>query len=198
MFFIPLFGSNHSLLTSVVSPSLLQSPSRLKLTSTKNKGAEELAALRQQGLAKRGSQQYSVFEKNSREAQMAHDAAAEDLARRKSQTSEYFYNGTKEINPVDAVYLDHQQWRKEAMKEGKEAIGLFDEVPAHVDQEDVEGQIPVSNAKFTNTTGFQRREAGDRTVGDLTGKKGSKNAKKGKKNKKKLFGVESKCGCTIM
>jgi len=161
------------------------SPSRLKHSSLKNKEAEELARLRQQGLAKRGSQQYSVFEKNSREAQLEYEKAAQDLARRKSQTSEYIYNGTKEINPVDAVYLDHQKWRKDTMKEDKEALGLFDEAPAHVDQEDVEGQIPVSDAKFTNTNGYQKWESGDRAIGD-------------KKKKKKKFGVASNCGCTIM
>ncbi|KAL3927805.1 MAG: hypothetical protein SGBAC_012923 [Bacillariaceae sp.] len=160
------------------------SPSRLKHSSLKNKEAEELARLRNQGLAKRGSQQYAVFEKISREAELEYLAAAEDLARRKSQTSDYVYNGTKEINPVDAVYLDHQKWRKDAMKENKEALGLFDEAPAHVDQEDVEGQIPVSNAKFSNTNGYQKWESGDRTLGG--------------KKKKKIIGVESKCGCTIM
>ncbi|CAJ1944078.1 unnamed protein product, partial [Cylindrotheca closterium] len=168
------------------------SPSRLKHSSLKNKEAEELARLRNQGLAKRGSQNYAAFEQTSRQSQLEYEKAAQDLARRKSQTSEYVFKGTKDINPVDAVYLDHQQWRKDAMKEEKEALGLFNEAPAHVDQEDMEGEIPMSNAKFTNTNGYQKWESGDRAIGD------KKKKKKLDKKKKKKFGVESKCGCTIM
>lgn len=144
-----------------------------------------MEALRRQGLAKRGSQAYQEFEKQSLESQTAYETAARDLEGRKAKTSEYKYQGTKEISPVDALYLDHQKWRKDQDKQNKEALGLFDSKPEHIVVADEGGR--QENTKFSNQDGYQKWENTDSPVGDVN-----------KNKKEKGEQVKSNCACVVM
>jgi hypothetical protein len=146
-----------------------------------------LEALRRQGLAKRGSQAFVEFEKQSKEIQTAQDAADRDLEERKAKTSEYKFQGTKEISPVDALYLDHHKWKKDTQKQDRQALGLYDQAPDHLVTE--EGEEQKHDTKFTNQDGYRAWQSSESpVVGDLEEKK------------KRYWGeqVENNCACVIM
>lgn len=116
----------------------------------------------------------------SSEDKALHDAAARDLEQRKARTSEYKFCGTKEISPIDAVYLDHNKWKKDTQKHDREALGIYDQPPEHTIGEDSETQ---NNAKFTSEQGYKKWEQSENApIGDVP----------------KEGGVESKCACIIM
>lgn len=147
----------------------------------KSTGVLELEALREQGLTKRGSQQFALLEKQSQDARIAHDAAARDLEDRSSRKSEYIYSGAKEISPIDALYLDHHKWKKDSVKRDREALGIYDKTPEHLVGKKEGEALP--RAKFTTSDGYEKRELTNGPIGDV--------AKAGEQ-------VDSKCACAIM
>eukprot|EP00980_Cylindrotheca_fusiformis_P010987 scaffold2526_cov131-Cylindrotheca_fusiformis.AAC.3 len=131
---------------------------------SKSRESLELLALREQGLAKKGSQQFAKFEEQSQESKILHDAATRDLEERRSKKSEYTYSGSKEISPIDALYLDHHKWKKETVKKDREAMGIYDKTPAHlVNLEEGEHSKP----QFMTTDGYNKRESSGPLVGDV-------------------------------
>jgi len=124
--------------TFIQTTAAAASSSEQKKKEIRNKELEDLEKLRQQGLAKARSQQYVEFEQRSSEQQAAYEAGARDLEQRKKGTSEFVFSPNKDISPVDAVYLDHHKWKKDTMKQDRQALGYFDSHPDAAEQQQKE------------------------------------------------------------
>jgi hypothetical protein len=115
-----------------------------------NKELKELETLRLQGLTKARSKQFTENERMSAEDKTAHDAALRDLEQRKANTSDFQFSGNGDLSPVDALYLSHNQWKKEARKKDREALGIYDSHPEYLTEEQKGG-----NAKQGRAAGSQ-------------------------------------------
>lgn len=111
-----------------------------------NKELKELETLRLQGLTKARSKQFTENERMSAEDKTAHDAALRDLEQRKANTSDFQFSGNGDLSPVDALYLSHNQWKKEARKKDREALGIYDSHPDYLTEEQKGGKAKQGRA----------------------------------------------------